>query len=182
MFTILDSSIQLTLSFIDHADLLVAFCLHVLILCSLSYVKTLFEELQGHIEIVHLQLLVSNELINSHKVFRDNARNVNKLTIVCFIKSRLQMLHSRVFVKNFFFANTKTSMRLGFSLDILEVYRNIEASLMEVRSRFVIVVAFVHDSHFLVSSETVACCLISPVKFALFERLTDLGQLFRCVI
>ena len=66
-------------------------------------------------------------------------------------------------------------MCLGFALNELKFDRNIQAALVEVRSRFVIAVALVHVSHALVGFETVANSLLalSVVQLAFFEAFTD---------
>ena len=87
------------------------------------------------------------------------------------------MLHSWELVRDFLFADTKTAMSLSLSFDVLKLNGDIQAALMEIRSRFVIVVAHIHLSHALVSFETVTGCAISPVELAVLETLTDLSQL-----
>ena len=83
------------------------------------------------------------------------------------------MLHGRELVKDFLFADTETAMSLGLTFDVLKLDGDVEAALMEVRSRFVVVVPLVHDSHLLVRSETVTCRLVAPVNLTLLQSLAD---------
>ena len=62
-FTVLDSLIKLTLSLINHTDLLEALSLHVLILDLLRSIEALLIELERHIEFVVLKVLLCNRLI-----------------------------------------------------------------------------------------------------------------------
>ena len=69
LLSVLNSAVQLTLRFVDHADLLVAFCLDVLVLCALGNYQALLEELERHVELAHLEILVCDQLIHAHQVF-----------------------------------------------------------------------------------------------------------------
>ena len=62
-FTVLNSLIKLTLSLINHTDLLEALSLHVLILDLLRSIEALLIELERHIEFVVLKVLLCNRLI-----------------------------------------------------------------------------------------------------------------------
>lgn len=65
LFTILDGSIQLALGLVNHTNLLVTISLAVLVLGSLGHVKAFLEELEGHIELVFLQVIDSDMFVNS---------------------------------------------------------------------------------------------------------------------
>ena len=69
LLSMLDSAVQLTLRFVDHTDLLVAFCLDVLVLRALGNYQALLEELERHVELAHLEILVCDQLIHAHQVF-----------------------------------------------------------------------------------------------------------------
>jgi len=69
LLAVLHSPIQLTLGLVDHADLLVALSLNDLILGSLSHMQALLKELEGHVEFVVVQVLVSDGLVYAHQVF-----------------------------------------------------------------------------------------------------------------
>ena len=69
LFAILDGTIQFTLSLVDHTDLLVALGLDVLVLSSLGHQKTLLEELERHVKLKLLQILVGDQLVDTYQVF-----------------------------------------------------------------------------------------------------------------
>ena len=69
LLSVLDSAVQFTLRFVDHTDLLVALCLNILVLRALGNYQALFEELERHVELAHLEILVRDQLIHSHQVF-----------------------------------------------------------------------------------------------------------------
>jgi len=62
------SPVQFTLSLVNHTDLLVAFCLYVLVLGTLSDSQAFLKELERHIKLMLLEVLVCNELINTYQV------------------------------------------------------------------------------------------------------------------
>ena len=84
------------------------------------------------------------------------------------------MLHGRELVENFLFTNTEATMSLSFSLNIFKLDGVIEAALVEVRSRFIIVHLLIHMSHLQINSETVASSRITIKQLALLQILTDL--------
>ena len=53
-FTVLDSLIKLTLSLVDHTNLLEALSLHILVLDLLSSIEALLVELERHIKLIVL--------------------------------------------------------------------------------------------------------------------------------
>ena len=69
LLSVLNSAVQFTLRFVDHANLLVALCLNVLVLRALSNYQALFEKLERHVELAHLEILVRDQLIHAHQVF-----------------------------------------------------------------------------------------------------------------
>ena len=69
LLSVLDSSIELTLRFIDHADLLVALSLNILVLGTLRHDQAFLKELERHVELAHLEILISDQLIDAHQVF-----------------------------------------------------------------------------------------------------------------
>jgi len=69
LLAVLHSPIQLTLGLVDHTNLLVALSFNDLILGALSHMQALLKELKGHIELVMVQVLVSNGLVDAHQVF-----------------------------------------------------------------------------------------------------------------
>ena len=69
LLSVLDSAVQFTLRFVDHTDLLVALCLNILVLRALGNYQALFEELERHVELAHLEILIRDQLIHSHQVF-----------------------------------------------------------------------------------------------------------------
>ena len=66
---LVNSSVELALRLVDHADLLVALGFNVTVLGLLSHAETLFEELQRHIKFVALEILVCNHLVDADQVF-----------------------------------------------------------------------------------------------------------------
>ena len=83
------------------------------------------------------------------------------------------MLHGRELVENFLFTNTEATMSLSFSLNIFKLDGVIEAALVEVRSRFIIVHFLVHLRHFKEDFETFACRRIAIEPFTGLEVLHD---------
>ena len=69
LFTHVYSAVELTLSLVNHTDLLVALSLNVPILGRLGHSKTLLKELEGHVELVVLQVLIRDQLVNTDQVF-----------------------------------------------------------------------------------------------------------------
>ena len=53
-----------------------------------GHVQTLFEELQGQIELRLVQVLVSNELVDSDQVLGDDLLNLVLLALLRLLKSR----------------------------------------------------------------------------------------------
>ena len=92
------------------------------------------------------------------------------------------MLHGRELVEDLLFADTETTMGVGFSLDILKLDGDVKAARMEVRSSFVVVITLIHRRKLLVSLETVASRAITPVQFTLFQSFAHVGQLLRCLL
>ena len=68
LLTVLNCAFKLTLSLIDHTDLLVALCFDVLILGLLCDLQALLKELKRHVKVVVLQVLIGNQLVHSHQV------------------------------------------------------------------------------------------------------------------
>ena len=83
-------------------------------------------------------------------------------------------MHSREFVEDLLFADTKATISLSFSLNILKLDRGIEAALVKVGSRFVIIHLLVHMSHLQVYSETVSSSCIAVEPLTGLQILTDL--------
>ena len=92
------------------------------------------------------------------------------------------MVHGGELVEDLLLTVTETSVSLSFSLNVLKLDGDIQASIVEVRSRFEIVVSLVHDRHSLVSSETVTSRLISVVELSLLECVTDVDELLRRLV
>ena len=69
LLAVLDGAIQLALRLVNHTNLLVALGLDVLVLGALGNHQALLEELERHVELAHLQILVRDQLIHSHQVF-----------------------------------------------------------------------------------------------------------------
>lgn len=88
LLTVLNCTIQLTLCLVNHTNLLVALSLNVLVLGTLGHIETLLKELKGHVKVVHLQILVSNQLVDAYQIYRDNSGGFDKFTCACFVKSR----------------------------------------------------------------------------------------------
>lgn len=141
-----------------------------------SNVQTLLEKLQREVELILVQVLVSDELVNAHQVLRDNLLDLVLLAVLCLLESRFQMVHSLELVVDLLLADTETAMRLSLSLDVLKLDGDVEAPLVEVRSRFVIAVPSELLRHLLVHNETVARLLVPPVELTLHECVTDARQ------
>ena len=88
LLSVLNCAIQLTLCLVNHTNLLVALSLNVLVLGTLRHIETLLEELKGHVEVVHLQVFVGNQLVHTYQVNRDNSGGFDKFTCACFVESR----------------------------------------------------------------------------------------------
>ena len=67
-FTLLNGSVKLTLSLVDHADLLIALSFDVTVLSLLGHCEALLEELERHIEFTVLEILIRDHLVNTHQV------------------------------------------------------------------------------------------------------------------
>ena len=66
LLTLLNGSIQLSLSLVNHADLLVALGLDVAILGVFGHCQTLLEELERHVKLLLVQVLVCNHLVDAN--------------------------------------------------------------------------------------------------------------------
>jgi len=54
LFSVFDGAIQLTLSLVNHTNLLVALSFDLLVLELLADIETLLEELERHVKLTHL--------------------------------------------------------------------------------------------------------------------------------
>ena len=70
-------------------------------------------------------------------------------------------------------------MGLCLTLNVFKFDRDVEAALVEVGSRFVIIELLVHLCHLLVDIETVARLLLAPVELTFLEVVTDLCKVVR---
>ena len=86
------------------------------------------------------------------------------------------MLHCFELVEDLLFTDTESTMGLCLALNILKFDRDVEAALVEVGSRFVIIELLVHLRHLLVDVETVARLLLAPVELSFLQVVTDLCQ------
>lgn len=68
-FAVFNGAVHLALSIVNHTNLLVALGLDDLVLRALSHLKALLEELERQLELLHLQVLVGNQLVHTHEVF-----------------------------------------------------------------------------------------------------------------
>lgn len=90
------------------------------------------------------------------------------------------MVHGLKLVVDFLLANTETTMGLSFAFyELIKLNGDIEASLVEVGSRFVITVAHELLRHLLVNSETVDYLLVAPMQLSLHEGVADAGEIVR---
>jgi len=71
-------------------------------------------------------------LVDSHRVPADILLYVVKLAFLGLLETGLEVLHGFFLVQNLFLANTESLIRLGFTLDIFELNRDVEAALVEV--------------------------------------------------
>ena len=179
---LLNSSVELTLRLVDHADLLVALGFDITVLGLLSHAETLFEELQRHVKFVALEIFVCNHLIDSHQVFGDLANDLKQLASFGFLHRCLQVLHGRELVEHLLFADTEATMGLGLALDVFELDRDVKAALVEIAGRFIVVEADVHLGHSLVSFEALARCLLAPVDLAVLQRFANFNEVLRCLV
>ena len=86
------------------------------------------------------------------------------------------MLHGLELIADLLLADTETTMGLSLTLDVLKLNGDVEAALMEVGSRFIVVVLLKHLSHLLVDEEALAHLLLTPVELSLLKFVTDVGQ------
>jgi len=71
-------------------------------------------------------------LVDSHQVPADILLYVVKLAFLGLLETGLEVLHGFFLVQNLFLANTESLIRLGLTLDIFELNRDVEAALVEV--------------------------------------------------
>jgi len=82
-------------------------------------------------------------------------------------------MHGRLLIEDHFFTNTEATVRLSFTFYIFKLNRVVEAALMEVRSRFIIVHLLVHLRHFKEDFETIACRRVTIEPFTGLEVFHD---------
>ena len=85
LLTLLNSALQLTLRFIDHADLLIALSFDIAVLSLLSHLQALLKELERHVELVAFEVLVSDHLVDANQILRDVTHDVDELTALSFL-------------------------------------------------------------------------------------------------
>ena len=174
LLPMLHSSVQFTLRLINHSNLLITLCLNVLVLSTLSNGQAFLEELEWHIKLILLKVFIRNELINTYQVFWDCARRVYQVSTVGLFESCLKMRHSWELVEDLLFADTKATISLSFSLNILKLDWSIKAALVKVWSRFIIIHLLVHMRHLQVYSETVSSSCIAMKHLTRLQIVTDL--------
>ena len=69
LLSVLNGTVQFALRFVDHANLLVALSLDVFVLGALGHDQALLKELERHVKLTHLQILIRDQLIHAHQVF-----------------------------------------------------------------------------------------------------------------
>jgi len=139
LIKVLNRCFQVSLLLINQTNLLIAFSLFISIVCTLWNIEATFKELQGLLEIFFLLISQSNNLVNTHKVWRDLFLQVVERSLYGFVKSFFQVIHCFENVAYFLFTEPKTLKCLSFSLDVLEINRHVQASLVEVWGRFIII-------------------------------------------
>jgi len=132
--------------------------------------------------LIALKVLIGNHLIDADQILRDLLNNDDKLAALCLLESRFEVMHGWELVEYFLFADTKTTVGQSFSLEVFELDRNVQATLMEVAGRFIVVEANIHLCHSLVSFETVILRLFAPVKLTIVESLGDLHEVLGCLV
>jgi len=153
---LLDSTFELALRLVNHTDLLIALSFNVSILSFTSHLQALLEELERHVELAALQILISDHLVDTDQVLRDVTYDVDELTdLLRLLKRRFKMKHRRELVEDLFFADTKATMGFRLTFSVVELDGDVEAALVEVGGRFVVVESNILLGHYFVSFETV---------------------------
>jgi len=129
--------------------------------------NTLVIKLKTHFVLAFRLVFLSNLLVNSDEVSENLVFNFLESTFGSFFISRFKPCHSFILVRNFFFAVTKSLVRLGLTLGIFEIKGNIQATLVEIRSDTVISLFFVTFSYVLVSFKASSIITLTPVNFSL---------------
>ena len=83
------------------------------------------------------------------------------------------MLHGGELIEDLLFTNSEALVRLSFSLYIFKLNGVVEAALMEVGSRFIIVHLLIHLRHLKEGSEAFARRCIAIEPFTGLEVLHD---------
>ena len=157
------SFFQVTQHLVDVTDFLVAFCLLIPIFSSLGSVEALLEELQRLVEVVLVLELNGDDLVHSYKFSGDLFLDFAKISVDCLLESSFQISHCIENIEDFLFTNSETHISLGFSLDKLGLNTDIEALLVVVGCRLVVIELLELLSHYSLLLEAIFG-LALPVK------------------
>ena len=83
-----NSSVKFTLDFEDHTHLLMALSLNNFVLDVLSNSQTLVIEVEGHIEVILFEELISDELVNTNQIGGNGFLNFPLFTALGLLESR----------------------------------------------------------------------------------------------
>ena len=167
---------QVTLLLVNVTNFLIAFSLLWLVVGSLGGLQTLLEVIEGFLEIVLFLHLICNSLIDTHQFLTDFLFQFILVTFFSLSEGRYQILHCMVYVVDLLLADTETHVSLGLSLEVLVLDTDVQAFLVEVGGRLVIVKIFklLGDSSILLKAGIYI--LAAEVILSIYEVVTQFLQ------
>jgi hypothetical protein len=169
--------LEVALFLVDETNFLIALSFFMDVICLLRNLDALVVELEGHLVLPFVLVLLGDLLVDTHEVFEDfNFDSFEVLILAGDLESSFKLAHSFKLVLNVLLTESKTLVGESFSLEIFEIQRNIKAALMEVGGCAVIELLLVAMSHGLVSTEALLVFTITPVIFGRGKVLIELEQ------
>mmetsp|Transcript_24754 Transcript_24754/g.38543 ORF Transcript_24754/g.38543 Transcript_24754/m.38543 type:complete len:250 (-) Transcript_24754:443-1192(-) len=138
----LNGFLQVTELLVNMTNFLIAFGLLLAVFSPLRGVQALLEELQGLVVVVHVLEADGDDLIHSDQFLRNVLLNFLNVAMDDLLQGRFQIILGVEDVQYLLFADAEAFVGFCFAYYILGINTGIEALLVEIRSRFIVVKSF----------------------------------------
>jgi hypothetical protein len=144
--------------------------------CLLRDVDTLVVELEGHLVLAFLLILLSDLLVDTDEILQNFDFNTFEVGLSGLLESSLEFAHGFKLVHDIFFTVTKSFVSQGLSLEVLEIQGHVEAALVEIRGGAEVLLLLVTMGYRLVSFEALFAITFTPVDFSIGQVVTELNE------
>ena len=175
----LDGFVEIAQFLVNVTYFLVALGFLLLVLSSLWYVEAFLEELQTLLEIVLILKFTGDDLVYLDKLAADLFfQFLKRASFNGSFQSGLEATFGVENIEDILFADTKTHVSFGFSLDVLSLNTDVEAFLVEVWGSFIVyeLLELLCDSRVLLNA--IFDLVIAVKLFGILKILAEGQELF----